>query len=169
MSDITPADAAKVVRLRYVDDAKPGITRKATKEGWDFFAPNGARITDEGEIARIRKLAIPPAHKDVWICPQANGHIQAVGRDTRGRKQYRYHAILRDEAKYAYMLGVTTRSVAATEARALVASSFGAVFVSGAAPFARAASGCREFHQGRISSPFLKKRTKKLFSVNATA
>jgi hypothetical protein len=82
-------------------------------------------------------------------CPQANGHIQAVGRDSRGRKQYRYHAILRemrDEAKYAHMLGVTTHSVAATEAGALVASLFGAVFVSGAAPFARAASGFREFH-----------------------
>ena len=107
MSDLTPEDAARAARLRYVSDAKPGITRKPAKEGWHFFKPDGARITDADEIDRISKLAVPPAYRDVWICPQANGHIQAIGRDARGRKQYRYHARwreVRDEAKYARML-----------------------------------------------------------------
>jgi DNA topoisomerase-1 len=107
MSDLTPEEAAKAARLKYVSDTKPGITRAPAKEGWDYFDPKGALITDEETIARIRKLAIPPAYQDVWICPQANGHIQAVGRDARGRKQYRYHARwreTRDEAKYAHML-----------------------------------------------------------------
>jgi DNA topoisomerase-1 len=107
MSDLTPQEAAKAARLRYVSDAKPGITRKLAKEGWDFFKPDGTKITDEQTIARIKKLAIPPAYQDVWICPYENGHIQAVGRDARGRKQYRYHAKwreTRDEAKYAHML-----------------------------------------------------------------
>jgi DNA topoisomerase-1 len=107
MSDLTPQDAAKAARLRYVSDAKPGITRKPAKEGWDFFQPDGSKIKDPDEIARIKKLAIPPAYRDVWICPQPNGHIQAVGRDARGRKQYRYHARwreVRDDAKYARML-----------------------------------------------------------------
>ena len=107
MSSLTPQEAARAARLRYVSDARPGITRKPTRQGWDFFGPDGAKITDEDDIARIRKLAIPPAYRDVWICPHANGHIQAVGRDAKGRKQYRYHAKwqeTRDEAKYAHML-----------------------------------------------------------------
>jgi DNA topoisomerase-1 len=107
MSDLDPKKAARAARLRYVSDAKPGITRKPAAEGWDYFAPSGERITDEEELARIRKLAVPPAYRDVWICPYANGHIQAVGRDARGRKQYRYHARwreVRDEAKFTHML-----------------------------------------------------------------
>ena len=107
MSDLAPQEAARVAHLRYVSDAKPGISRRPAKAGWDYFAPDGARITDEETIARIRKLAIPPAYRDVWICPNPNGHIQAVGRDARGRKQYRYHARwreVRDEGKYARML-----------------------------------------------------------------
>ncbi len=106
-----PKAAAKLAKLRYVNDTKPGIarTRHTGKEGetWRFFKPDGAEITDEAEIARIKKLAIPPAYTDVWICPHPNGHLQAVGRDARGRKQYRYHArwrLVRDEAKYARML-----------------------------------------------------------------
>jgi DNA topoisomerase-1 len=107
MSDLDPQAAARAAKLRYVSDAKPGITRRPAAEGWDYFAPSGERITDEDELTRIRKLAVPPAYRDVWICPHANGHIQAVGRDARGRKQYRYHARwreVRDEAKFTHML-----------------------------------------------------------------
>jgi DNA topoisomerase-1 len=107
MSDLSPEEHARAARLRYVSDTRPGITREAAKEGWDYFDPKGTPITDEAVIARIRKLAIPPAYQDVWICPYENGHIQAVGRDARGRKQYRYHARwreTRDEAKFAHML-----------------------------------------------------------------
>ncbi len=107
MSDLAPQEAARAAHLRYVSDSKPGITRRPAKEGWDYFAADGNPITDEDTIARIRKLAIPPAYRDVWICPSENGHIQAVGRDARGRKQYRYHTRwreVRDEGKYARML-----------------------------------------------------------------
>jgi DNA topoisomerase I len=75
--------------------------------GWTFTAPDGTTITDEDTLARIRKLAIPPAWTDVWICPSPKGHLQATGRDARGRKQYRYHARwreVRDETKYDRMV-----------------------------------------------------------------
>ena len=71
--------------------------------GFGYFDPAGSRITDDNELARIRKLAIPPAWTDVWICPSPKGHLQATGRDARGRKQYRYHPrwrAVRDETKY---------------------------------------------------------------------
>jgi DNA topoisomerase-1 len=99
--------AAKAAKLRYVSDRGKGIRRARNKDGFDYFAPDGSRITDPDELARIRKLAIPPAYEDVWICPYRNGHLQATGRDTRGRKQYRYHPKwreVRDEAKYGKML-----------------------------------------------------------------
>ncbi|WP_239991986.1 DNA topoisomerase IB [Rhodopila globiformis] len=99
--------AAKAAKLRYVSDRGKGIRRARNKDGFDYVAPDGSRITDPGELARIRKLAIPPAYQDVWICPYANGHLQATGRDARGRKQYRYHPKwreVRDEAKYGRML-----------------------------------------------------------------
>jgi len=99
--------AAKAAKLRYVSDRGKGIRRARNKDGFDYFAPDGSRITDPDELARIRKLTIPPAYEDVWICPYANGHLQATGRDTRGRKQYRYHPKwreVRDEAKYGKML-----------------------------------------------------------------
>jgi DNA topoisomerase-1 len=99
--------AAKAARLRYVHDRGKGIRRERTEHGFDYYAPDGTRITDPDELARIRKLAIPPAYQDVWICPHANGHLQATGRDARGRKQYRYHPRwreVRDEAKYGKML-----------------------------------------------------------------
>ena len=102
-----PHEAARAAHLRYVSDKKPGITRVMTDDGWVFHEPDGAVIMDEGVIDRIKKLAIPPAYTDVWICRDARGHIQAVGRDARGRKQYRYHAKwreVRDEAKYGKML-----------------------------------------------------------------
>jgi DNA topoisomerase-1 len=99
--------AAKQVGLRYVSDAKPGISRRPAKEGFQYVDADGKRVTDEATLARIKALAIPPAWTDVWICPRDNGHIQATGRDAKKRKQYRYHARwrnVRDEAKYERML-----------------------------------------------------------------
>ncbi len=105
--DKTAVDAARAAKLRYVSDRKPGISRVKTEQGFDYFDSDGSKITDEAEIQRLRKLAIPPAYTDVWICRDPRGHLQAVGRDARGRKQYRYHAnwrTVRDEAKYSKML-----------------------------------------------------------------
>ncbi len=99
--------AAKAARLRYVTNRSKGIRRERTAQGFDYFMPDGTKVSDADELARIRKLAIPPAYEDVWICPHANGHLQATGRDARGRRQYRYHAkwrAVRDEAKYGKML-----------------------------------------------------------------
>src|SRR5918992_3651021 len=99
---------AKSAGLRWVSDESPGITRKRTgKNAFTYVGPDGKRVRDEDEMLRIRKLAIPPAWTDVWICPHWNGHIQAVGRDARGRKQYRYHEKwrdVRDENKYDRMV-----------------------------------------------------------------
>jgi DNA topoisomerase-1 len=90
--------------LSYVTDQDPGIRRtKARGHGFNYVGPDGKPITDEKTLDRIRALVIPPAWTDVWICPKASGHIQAVGRDQRGRKQYRYHARwreTRDSSKY---------------------------------------------------------------------
>src|SRR5690606_17929007 len=80
-----------VVRLRHVDDGAPGYTRRRAGRGFCYRNARGRLLRDEATLARIRKLAIPPAWTDVWICPHANGHLQATGRDARGRKQYRYH------------------------------------------------------------------------------
>ncbi len=102
-----PAAAARAARLRYVSDRKPGIRRAVDGEGFAYFDTDGSRITEERTLDRIRKLAIPPAYTEVWICRDPRGHLQAVGRDARGRKQYRYHARwreVRDEAKYGKML-----------------------------------------------------------------
>ena len=102
-----PRLAARAARLHYVHDRRPGIRRERDGDGWTFRKPDGSPVTDEDEVARIRKLAIPPAYTDVWICPRRNGHIQAVGTDDRGRTQYRYHPRwreIRDEAKYDRML-----------------------------------------------------------------
>jgi DNA topoisomerase-1 len=99
--------AAKAAHLHYVSDARPGISRQAGADGFIYTHPDGSVVDDEKTLSRIRKLAIPPAYTDVWICRDPNGHIQAVGRDARGRKQYRYHARwreTRDEAKYSKML-----------------------------------------------------------------
>ncbi|HZX67716.1 MAG TPA: hypothetical protein VFE70_02475, partial [Candidatus Elarobacter sp.] len=81
--------------------------RLKRRGGFSFVAADGKPITDKGEIARIKALAVPPAYTDVWICPQANGHLQATGRDARGRKQYRYHKrwrAVRDENKFDRMI-----------------------------------------------------------------
>lgn len=83
--------------LRYVTDAKPGYTRKRRGKSFVFLDAKGKRITDAAEVERIKAIGIPPAYERVWICPQANGHIQATGFDARGRKQYRYHPKWRAE------------------------------------------------------------------------
>ncbi|MEO7242272.1 MAG: DNA topoisomerase IB [Variovorax sp.] len=92
--------------LVYVDSAMPGISRYLRDAHFHFKTPRGEWIKDPDEIARIRALAIPPAYTDVWICPLANGHLQAVGLDARRRKQYRYHPdwrTLKDESKFEHM------------------------------------------------------------------
>jgi DNA topoisomerase I len=99
-------EAAEAAGLIYVSDETPGITRKKSGKGWRFISPNGKTITDYWERKRIEKIGVPPAYTDVWICPKENGHIQATGRDDKGRKQYRYHpkwTEARDAAKYAHM------------------------------------------------------------------
>jgi DNA topoisomerase-1 len=93
--------------LTYVDQLEPGITRKEGRSGFIYENPSGDRIDDADTLARIKALAIPPAWTDVWICPDPNGHIQAIGRDQKGRKQYRYHAQWRqsrDARKYDRMV-----------------------------------------------------------------
>ncbi len=95
--------AARAAGLRYVDRTDPGIRRVTRGKAFGYVGPEGKAIIDEETLARIRALVIPPAWTDVWICPTANGHIQATGRDARGRLQDRYHADwakVRDETKY---------------------------------------------------------------------
>jgi DNA topoisomerase I len=83
--------------LKYVDDSRPGITRKKMRLGWGYYRPDGKRITDRDEIERLNKVGMPPAYERCWFCPSPNGHLQAVGYDARGRKQYRYHPDFRAE------------------------------------------------------------------------
>jgi DNA topoisomerase I len=102
-----PAAAARLARLRHVSDEMPGITRRRASSGFDYLDENGHLIGDYETLSRIKSLAIPPAWTNVWICPFPNGHIQAIGRDARGRKQYRYHPRwreTRDETKFDRML-----------------------------------------------------------------
>jgi DNA topoisomerase-1 len=97
------AEAAREVGLTYVNDHDPGLRRSVSRQGMDYFDAEGRPVRDPETLDRIAHLAIPPAWTDVWICPDPNGHIQAVGRDARGRKQYRYHDAWRahrDDAKY---------------------------------------------------------------------
>ena len=106
----TPADpreAAEAAGLVYVSDEDRGIRRERKGDTFEYYKPNGDKLADEATLERIRKLAIPPAYTDVWICPRANGHLQATGRDARGRKQYRYHPQfreVRETTKYEHML-----------------------------------------------------------------
>lgn len=96
-------DAAEEAGLRYYDDGRPGFTRRRRGGGFTYFDQQGRRIEEPSVLQRIRGLAIPPAWRDVWICPTATGHLQATGRDTKGRKVYRYHhrwRTLRDQTKY---------------------------------------------------------------------
>src|SRR5436190_10975694 len=104
---LDPVVAAERVQLRYVNDSTPGITRHKARNGFDYRLPDGCLVRDLATVKRIRALAIPPAWTDVWICRDPNGHLQATGRDQRGRKQYRYHPRwreVRDEAKYGKLL-----------------------------------------------------------------
>ncbi len=86
-----PIEAARAAGLRYVSDEEPGLYRHRRGKGWSYHEPDGTLIRDLDVRERIDALAIPPAWTEVWICPHANGHLQATGRDDRGRKQYRYH------------------------------------------------------------------------------
>ena len=89
--------------LCFVDDALPGITRRRAGRGWAYYDAKGNRITDREEIDRLNRVGLPPAYKDAWFCPSPHGHIQAIGYDDKGRKQYRYHLDFRaqqEAAKY---------------------------------------------------------------------
>ncbi|KQQ47961.1 DNA topoisomerase I [Methylobacterium sp. Leaf125] len=102
-----PRDAAEEAGLRYVDDTMPGLTRRKSGTGFAYRDARGQPVRDAKTLARIRALAIPPAYTDVWICPRANGHIQATGRDAKGRKQYRYHPdfrAARDLTKFEHVM-----------------------------------------------------------------
>ncbi|HEU5324772.1 MAG TPA: DNA topoisomerase IB [Candidatus Limnocylindria bacterium] len=102
-----PEESAEEAGLRYVTDTDGGVSRRRAGMGWAFFDADGRRITDEKRIAWFKRLAIPPAWTDVWICPDKRGHLQATGRDARGRKVYRYHPRwreVREDAKYGRML-----------------------------------------------------------------
>ncbi len=93
--------------LRYVSPDSPGIRRHRAGRGFTYVDADGRTIRDTGELARIRALAIPPAWTEVWICPREDGHLQAIGRDARGRRQYRYHAAFRarrDDGKFARLI-----------------------------------------------------------------
>ena len=101
---VDPADSAEDAGLRYVGDDRPGYTRRANGNDFEYFDTEGKRIRDEQRLLRIKRLAVPPAWTRVWICPLPNGHLQASGRDARRRKQYRYHERwreIRDENKFA--------------------------------------------------------------------
>ena len=103
---VAPQESAKAAGLRYVTDAKPGITRELYRGKPRYRLPNGKLVTDAETLGRIKALVIPPAWTQVWISTQASGHLQATGRDARGRKQSRYHAKwreVRDENKYERM------------------------------------------------------------------
>lgn len=93
--------------LHYVDDTQPGLSRRLWRGRFIYLSPDGERVRDTDTLGRIAALVIPPAYTDVWICLDPQGHLQATGRDARGRKQYRYHSewrTLRDEHKYGRML-----------------------------------------------------------------
>ena len=114
-----PVESAQTAGLRYVSDTQPGIRRKRAGKGFTYVGPDGKTISEAKELTRIRSLAIPPAYTDVWICTSPNGHIQATGRDARGRKQYRYHPKwreVRDETKFGRML-VFSEALPAIRAR----------------------------------------------------
>jgi DNA topoisomerase I len=107
----TPSPEALLVvdaeGLEFTNDGRPGIRRKRRGRNFTYFHPDGRKVAEVAQLARIRSLAVPPAYRDVWICCNPRGHIQATGRDARGRKQYRYHPrwrTHRDAAKFDRML-----------------------------------------------------------------
>ncbi len=102
-----PEESARAAGLRYISDDRPGIRRRRAGKGFTYIGPDGRPVKDPAVLGRIRSLAIPPAWTDVWISPDPRGHIQATGRDDRGRKQYRYHPEwrrVRDETKYGRLI-----------------------------------------------------------------
>jgi DNA topoisomerase IB len=102
---VTPGPASQA--LRYASDFEPGISRQRAGRGFAYRDPSGRPVRDHATLSRIRALAIPPAYRDVWICADPAGHLQATGRDARGRKQYRYHPqwrAQRDTEKYRRLL-----------------------------------------------------------------
>jgi DNA topoisomerase I len=102
-----PVESARAANLRYVTDNAPGISRRKRGTGFEYIDPSGKVIRDPEELQRFKSLAIPPAWREVWICPIRNGHLQATGRDVKGRKQHRYHPRwreFRDENKYGRIL-----------------------------------------------------------------
>ena len=98
MRDFRRSHDTRLPALRYVDDSRPGITRKRHGRYWQYFDAKGKRVTDRDEIDRLNAIGLPPAYRDAWFCPDPNGHIQAIGYDDRGRKQYRYHQRLSRQA-----------------------------------------------------------------------
>jgi DNA topoisomerase-1 len=105
---IDPLASAKSAGLRYVTDSRPGIRRETWSLGFRYRRADGRVLRNAADLKRIRTLAIPPAWTDVWICPDPKGHLQATGRDARGRKQYRYHPAwraCRDDNKFDRMIG----------------------------------------------------------------
>jgi DNA topoisomerase-1 len=104
---VDPKDIAEFAGLRYVSDARPGIHRKKAGTGFAYSRADGSKLSEPSVLNRIRSLAIPPAWTEVWICPWADGHIQATGRDAKGRKQYRYHVRfrkIREGTKYEHVV-----------------------------------------------------------------
>ncbi len=102
-----PVEAAEAAGLRYVRDDELGIQRRRAGKQFRYLGPDGVAVRDEATLERIRRLAIPPAYTQVWICADPDGHIQATGRDLKGRKQYRYHPrwrVVRDATKYGRMI-----------------------------------------------------------------
>ena len=102
-----PAESAQAVGLRYVSDQMAGIRREPAGKGFRYRDAAGKLVRDEQTLKRIQSLVIPPAWKDVWICPSPNGHLQATGRDDKRRKQFRYHPRwreVREDTKYARMI-----------------------------------------------------------------
>src|SRR5215212_7526372 len=100
---VEPLESAKAVGLRYVSDEIPGYHRKRQGKSFEYYDERGRRLREAKALARIKSLVIPPAWRNVWICPWEHGHLQATGRDARGRKQHRYHPKwreVRDENKY---------------------------------------------------------------------
>ncbi|MGQ0766421.1 MAG: DNA topoisomerase IB [Gemmatimonadota bacterium] len=101
-------ECAKAARLRYVNDSAPGIARRRRGQAFVYLDRHGKQVRDSPTLERIRSLVVPPAWRQVWICPMSDGHLQATGRDARMRKQYRYHArwrTVRDETKYDRLAG----------------------------------------------------------------
>jgi DNA topoisomerase I len=107
IAELDPEGVARSAGLRYVNDSTPGVRRKRAGRSFAYVGADGRLISDKEELARIKALAVPPAWTEVWIAPTSRGHVQATGRDARGRKQYRYHQkwrAVRDETKYGRML-----------------------------------------------------------------